>query len=883
MLSLNLKSLIETLNEPCRRTLEAAAGLALSRSHYNIEVEHWLLKLLDERDNDLALILRRFEIDPGRLVADLNRTLDKAKTGNARAPALSPHIVTVIREGWLIGSVEFGAPRARSGHLLLALLSNDGLANLTQQSSKYFALVDVEALRREYAKVTEGSSEEAIAAAAEAAPGEAGAAPRRPGGTPGLDQFTQELVSRAKAGHIDPVLGRDNEIRQVIDVLTRRRQNNPILTGEAGVGKTAVVEGLALRVAQGDVPEALKNVAIHSLDLGLLQAGAGVKGEFENRLKSVIEEVKTSPRPIIMFIDEAHTLIGAGGQAGQGDAANLLKPALARGELRTIAATTWAEYKKYFERDAALTRRFQVVKVDEPDEAKAIEMMRGLVATLEKHHKVRILDEGVTDSVRLSARYIPARQLPDKSVSILDTAAARVSMSRAAVPAPVEDRRRRLEELARAIDILSRETAVGYDHSKRLAEAEAEQKQVEEELVALEARWKQELELGNQIIALIGEVEKLAADADPAKQGERDGKLEEIARLRKELAALQGENPLTNLMVDSQAIAQIIANWTGIPVGRMVSNEIRTVLELEKHLGGRVVGQPYALQTISEAIRTSRAKLADPTKPTGVFMLVGTSGVGKTETALALADLLYGGEQNMSVINMSEFKEEHKVSTLTGAPPGYVGYGEGGVLTEAVRRRPYSVVLLDEVEKAHPGVQDVFYQVFDKGMLKDGEGRDIDFKNTIVIMTSNAGTDLIHKLCADPDTMPDAPALAEALRPELLKFFKPAFLGRITVVPYLPLSDEILRQIIGLKVGKVAARLRDSYGAAFTYDPKLVEHIMARCHEVESGARVVDSVLNRTVLPELSAELLTRATTGTPVTGVHMTVTDDGAFRYDIQ
>jgi len=883
MLSLNLKSLIERLNDPCRRTLEAAAGLALSRSHYNIEVEHWLLKLLEDSDNDLALILRRFEIDPGRLVGDLNRTLDKAKTGNARAPALSPHIVTVIREGWLIGSVEFGASRARSGHLLLALLSNDGLANLTQQSSKYFALVDVEAVRREYAKITEGSNEEAIAAAAEAAPGEAGAAPRRPGGTPGLDQFTQELVARAKAGHIDPVLGRDNEIRQVIDVLTRRRQNNPILTGEAGVGKTAVVEGLALRVAQGDVPDALKNVAIHSLDLGLLQAGAGVKGEFENRLKSVIEEVKTSPRPIIMFIDEAHTLIGAGGQAGQGDAANLLKPALARGELRTIAATTWAEYKKYFERDAALTRRFQVVKVDEPDEAKAIEMMRGLVATLEKHHKVRILDEGVMDSVRLSARYIPARQLPDKSVSILDTAAARVSMSRASVPAPVEDRRRRLEELARAIDILSRETAVGYDHSKRLAEAEEEKKTVEAELVALEERWKQELELGNQIIALIGEVEKLAAENDPAKQGERAGKLEEIARLRKELALLQGENPLTNLMVDSQAIAQIIANWTGIPVGRMVSNEIRTVLELEKHLGGRVVGQPYALQTISEAIRTSRAKLADPTKPTGVFMLVGTSGVGKTETALALADLLYGGEQNMSVINMSEFKEEHKVSTLTGAPPGYVGYGEGGVLTEAVRRRPYSVVLLDEVEKAHPGVQDVFYQVFDKGMLKDGEGRDIDFKNTVVIMTSNAGTDLIHKLCADPDTMPDAPALAEALRPELLKFFKPAFLGRITVVPYLPLSDEILRQIIGLKVGRVASRLKESYGAAFTYDPKLVEHIMARCHEVESGARVVDAVLNRTVLPELSAELLTRATTGAPVTGVHMTVTDDGAFRYDIQ
>ena len=885
MAAVDLKSLVGKLNDPCRQALEGAAGLTLSRSQYNVEIEHWLLKLVEVPDGDVAAILRHYDVDIGRLAAALNRVLDRLKTGNARAPGLSPGVIALAREAWVLASVQYGAGRVRSGHILAALLSDEQLSGQAREASAEFARIQPDLLRRELATLTEGTAEAARAESAPAADG-APAAPRAGGPTPSLDQFTIDLTAQAAAGKIDPVLGRDPEIRQVVDILTRRRQNNPILTGEAGVGKTAVVEGFALRIAQGDVPPALQNVSVRSLDLGLLQAGAGIKGEFENRLKAVIEEVKGSAKPIILFIDEAHTMIGAGGQAGQNDAANLLKPALARGELRTIAATTWAEYKKYFERDAALTRRFQVVKVEEPGEAAAVSMMRGLVATLEKHHGVRILDEAVVDAVRLSNRYVPARQLPDKSVSVLDTACARVAMSLSATPASVEDRRRRLDLIDTETRVLTREMASGAPHDEQVATLAAERERVSAELVALEERWAKERDLIDRMRTLRDELEAPPAEGAPDTQSVgtdvMTGKRAELEALNAELLALQGEDPLLQPCVNGQAVAEIVSGWTGIPLGRIVSSELRAILSLKERMKERIIGQDHALETVAQAILTSRAKLTDPRKPVGVFMMVGTSGVGKTETALALADLLYGGEQNLTVINMSEFKEEHKVSMLVGSPPGYVGYGEGVVLTEAVRRRPYSVVLFDEMEKAHPGVQDVFYQVFDKGMLRDGEGRDIDFKNTVIIMTSNVGTDLIAKLCADPDTMPDDAGLAEALRPELLKIFKPAFLGRVTVVPYFPLGDDIIRRIVKLQLERIRGRIEANYRAAFAYDESLVELIASRCRESESGARNVESVLTRGILPELSSRFLDRMAQGDAIITVRLGATADGEVSYAI-
>jgi type VI secretion system protein VasG len=915
-----LKSLVGKLDDTCRRTLEAAAGLCLSRTNYNVEIEHWLIKLLEAPDTDIAAILRYFEIDSSRLMRNLTGVIDRLKTGNSRAPALSPQVVTLTREAWMTASIGFSAPLVRSGHLLAALLSEETLGRAARDASSEFDKISLETLRKGMRDITANTAEAAgETAAMAAAPAAAGARPGMPAGptkTPSLDQFTVDLTMRARRGDIDPVLGRDAEIRQIIDILTRRRQNNPIMTGEAGVGKTAVVEGFALRVAAGDVPPALKNVSIRTLDLGLLQAGAGIKGEFENRLKSVIDEVKASPQPIIIFIDEAHTMIGAGGQAGQGDAANLLKPALARGELRTIAATTWAEYKKYFEKDAALARRFQVVKVEEPGEESCTNMMRGLVSTLEQHHKVRILDEAVTDAVRLSHRYISGRQLPDKAVSLLDTASARVAISHAASPPAVEDCRRRIEQLTVAIGILQRENITGAANEEKLSELTEEKSKAETELAALEARWKQEIEFVNNIRQVREQLEKdvlvppggngspPAAAAQPAAgaltaanspagaqpvaavqpslspedrmrlRGELDG-------LVQQLKTLQGESPLVQVCVDSQAIAEVVSGWTGIPVGRMVTDEIRTVLALKERMEARVVGQSHALDAIAQRIRTSRANLTDPRRPIGVFLLVGPSGVGKTETAITLAELLYGGDQNMTVINMSEFKEEHKVSLLMGSPPGYVGYGEGGVLTEAVRRRPYSVVLLDEMEKAHPGVQDIFYQVFDKGSLRDGEGRDIDFKNTVIIMTSNAGTEPIMKLCADPETRPDAAALAEALHPELLKTFKAAFLGRVTLVPYFPLTDEAMRNIIVLQLGRIARRVMENHRAKFQYDPELVAGIAGRCTEVESGARNVDHILTRSLLPEMSAEFLARMAEGKAIASVKVSQDSGGKFLYE--
>ncbi|MGC8531652.1 MAG: type VI secretion system ATPase TssH [Acidiphilium sp.] len=879
MAAIDLKSLIGRLDDHCRRALEAAAGLTLSRSHYNVEIEHWLAKLADGTDTDIPILLRHYDVDHGRFLIDLNRGLDKMKTGNARAPALSPEIVELAKQAWLLASIEHGLTRARSGHILWALLADETLARRAREASSQLAKIPVDALKRDLLSITSASIEAQTATlAADGAPstgGDGEGAPR-PGGSGALDQFTEDLTARARAGKIDPILGRDFEIRQAIDILTRRRQNNPIMTGEAGVGKTAVVEGLALKIAEGDVPDALKHVTIRTLDMALLQAGAGVKGEFENRLKSVIEEVKSSPKPIILFIDEAHTLIGAGGQAGQNDAANLLKPALARGELRTIAATTWAEYKKYFERDAALTRRFQVIKVEEPPEPMAIAMIRGLVGTLEKHHKVRILDEAVVDAVRLSARFIPSRQLPDKAISLIDTACARVAMSQASVPAPIEDRKRRISLIDTEMGILRREAATGANHAAREAELLEERATVITELESLESRFIEEKQLAGEIRDLRVALETPADDAD------LDQLRADLAERNARFKTLQGEHPLIFPVVDGQAVAEIVEGWTGIPAGKMQSDEIRTVLDLKAAMERRIIGQPHALDAVAQAIRTSRAKLTDPRKPIGVFLMVGTSGTGKTETALTLAELLYGGEQNLTTINMTEFKEEHKVSLLMGSPPGYVGYGEGGVLTEAVRRRPYSVILLDEMEKAHPGVQDVFFQVFDKGNMKDGEGRDIDFKNTVIIMTSNAGTDLIDKLFADPETAPDAAGLAEALRPELLKYFKPAFLGRVTLVPYFPLSDSVIRMIVELQLKRIGARVRSSYKATFHYDPALVDLIAARCKESASGARNVENILSRTLLPELSAEVLSRLAEGNAVTRVSVAADAEGAFRYEV-
>jgi type VI secretion system protein VasG len=918
-MTINLKSLIGKLNEYTRKTLEASAGLCLARTNYDIEVEHYVLKLLDQPDGDFAGIVNRFGIDKSRLTGELNRSLDKLKKGNARNPTLSPSLVKMLTEAWTIGSIDFGSGEVRTGFTILALLTNDELSRLVREVSKELQKVEPEVLRKDFLSIMERSEEDMAApvGAGAGAPGTPGA-PRPAGGgkTANLDQFTVNLTENAKAGKIDAVLGRDVEVRQIIDILMRRRQNNPILTGEAGVGKTAVVEGFASRVARGDVPPPLRNVVVRTLDLALLQAGAGIKGEFENRLKGLIEEVKASPIPIILFIDEAHTMIGAGGQAGQNDAANLLKPALARGELRTIAATTWSEYKKYFEKDPALARRFQVVKVEEPGEVQCNVMLRGIVPSLEKHHKVRIMDEGLTAAVRLSHRYLAGRQLPDKAVSILDTACARLALGQSATPPAIEDAGRQLDDLDVQKGILEREMAIGADHEERLAAIAKQKVEVVDRLKDLKERWTKEFDLVSKIRDLHAKIEgravpppaaapgvapaapaavaapQPAAEAagapaaaaatatEPAPAANPEALRAELAKVEAELAALQGETPMLRVAVDAQIVGEVLAAWTGIPVGKMLKNEIATVLSLSSLIGKRVIGQDHAMDMIAQRVQTSRAALDDPNKPIGVFMLVGPSGVGKTETALALSDLLYGGEHNLITINMSEFQEAHTVSTLKGSPPGYVGYGEGGVLTEAVRRRPYSVVLLDEVEKAHPDVLELFYQVFDKGHMEDGEGREIDFKNTIIILTSNACTDQMMKLCADPETMPSADGIIKAMRPELNKIFKPAFLGRMVLIPYYPIREESLKLIVRLKLAKIQKRIDENHKIRLTFDPALVDTVASRCTEVESGARNVDNILTNTLLPDISRQLLGRMAEGEKVSSIHVGIGADGAFVY---
>ena len=892
------------------KAIEGATVFCKLRGNPYVELVHWINQILQNQDSDLHHLAKHFSLDPSRLAADITLNLENLPKGSTSISDLSEHIENAIERGWVYGTLQFGESAVRSGHLIYGALKTPSLRNVLLSISKEFAKIKLEELGERFASIVSGSPEEnqsprdGSAVGGGAIPGEASGAraPAQMGKQEALKKFAVDMTEKARKGEMDPVLGRDEEIRQIVDILMRRRQNNPILTGEAGVGKTAVVEGFAQRIVKGDVPPMLKDVSLYSLDIGLLQAGASMKGEFENRLRAVIDEVQSSPKPIILFIDEAHTLIGAGGAAGTGDAANLLKPALARGKLRTIAATTWAEYKKYFEKDPALTRRFQVVQVPEPGEEKAILMLRGVATTLEKHHRVQILDEAIEAAVRLSHRYIPARQLPDKAVSLLDTSCARVAVSQHATPPELEDTQRRIEALETELQIIGREEAVGVDVGKRRENAHAKLAENQAKRIELEKRWQDEKALVDQILEIRAKLRGVAEPVEGTKselevqagaakaeepaaasvglsESERATLLAQLIDLQSQLAALQGDAPLILPTVEEVAVSSVVQDWTGIPVGRMVKNEVEAVLKIADTLNQRVIGQRHGLEMIAKRIQTSRAKLDNPNKPIGVFMLCGPSGVGKTETALTLAEALYGGEQNIITINMSEFQEAHTVSTLKGAPPGYVGYGEGGILTEAVRRKPYSVVLLDEVEKAHPDVHEIFFQVFDKGWMEDGEGRYIDFKNTIIILTSNVGSDLIMNMCKDPELMPEPEGIAQALREPLLKVFPAALLGRVVTIPYYPLSDDMLGNIIRLQLNRIKKRVEENHGVPFTYDDEVVKLITSRCTELESGGRMIDAILTNTMLPTISQEFLSRMVAGVALDKVEISV-KDGEFIY---
>jgi type VI secretion system protein VasG len=917
MSEISRTALFGKLNSLAYKAIEGATVFCKLRGNPYVELVHWMQQILQAPDSDLHRIVRQFELDSSRLAKDVTDALDRLPRGATSISDLSPHVESAVERGWVYATLMFGDTRVRTGHLLIGMLKTSSLRNALIAISRQFERVSADRLTEDFGRIVNGSPEDQLSAAdgtTTAAPGDASGAmaPAQMGKQEALKRFATDLTDRARKGQIDPVSGRDEEIRQIVDILMRRRQNNPILTGEAGVGKTAVVEGFAVRLVRGDVPPPLQNVSLYALDIGLLQAGASMKGEFENRLRQVIDEVQASPKPIILFVDEAHTLIGAGGAAGTGDAANLLKPALARGTLRTIAATTWAEYKKYIEKDPALTRRFQVVQVEEPSEDKAILMVRGVASVLEKHHRVQVLDEALEAAVRLSHRYIPARQLPDKAVSLLDTSCARVAISQHAVPPQLEDCRRAIEALETELEIIGREEAVGVNASERRKTAEeklaAEQRRRQE----LEGRWQAEKEVVDRVLSIraalrkgaekvegtgsaleqaaraqqtVASAQQAATEAPLAPSvgpEERQALLKELFVLQARLAELQGESPLILPNVDEQAVASVVQDWTGVPVGRMVKNEIEAVLNLADTLNQRVIGQRHALEMIAKRIQTSRAKLDNPNKPIGVFMLCGPSGVGKTETALTLAESLYGGEQNVITINMSEFQEAHTVSTLKGSPPGYVGYGEGGVLTEAVRRRPYSVVLLDEVEKAHSDVHELFFQVFDKGWMEDGEGRRIDFKNTIILLTSNVGTELIMNMCKDPELLPEPEGIAKGLREPLLKKFPAALLGRLVVIPYYPLGDDMLANIVRLQLGRIAKRVDEYHRIPFAYEDDAVKLIVSRCTEVESGGRMIDAILTNTVLPAISREFLMRTMAGTPIDGVRLAVAEgDFAYRFE--
>jgi type VI secretion system protein VasG len=911
MAEISRSALFGKLNKLAYRGIESATVFCKLRGNPYVELVHWVHQILQLQDSDLHRIVKQFNLNPSNLARDVTDALDRLPRGSTSISDLSSDVEEAVERGWVFATLMFGEAQVRTGYLMVGVLRMRHLRNTLLGVSKEFEKIKPETLVEKFAEVVAGSPEDGQSASdgfklgGAGVPGEASGAmsPAQMGKQEALKQFTVDLTEQARSGKLDPIVGRDDEIRQVVDILMRRRQNNPILVGEAGVGKTAVVEGFAQRIVRGDVPPSLKDVELRTLDVGLLQAGASMKGEFEQRLRSVIEEVQASPKPIILFVDETHTLVGAGGAAGTGDAANLLKPALARGTLRTIGATTFAEYKKHIEKDPALTRRFQTVQVDEPSEEKGILMMRGVASTMEKHHRVQILDEALEAAVKLSHRYIPARQLPDKAVSLLDTACARVAVSQHAVPPEVDDTRKRIEALETELAIIGREKTVGVEVAEREASANEKLATQKARLEKLEADWQAEKVLVEQILALRGKLRgdvapvegtgskleaaanaKAGSEAAPEASaglgdGERASALEQLKALQAQLAELQGESPLILPTVDYVAVGSVVSDWTGIPVGRMVKSELETVMNLAKLMGKRVIGQDHAMEMIAKRIQTSRAGLDNPNKPIGVFMLAGTSGVGKTETALALAEALYGGEQNLITINMSEFQEAHTVSTLKGAPPGYVGYGEGGVLTEAVRRKPYSVVLLDEVEKAHPDVHEIFFQVFDKGVMEDGEGRRIDFKNTLILLTTNAGTEMIAGLCKDPELMPEPEGIAKALREPLLKVFPPALLGRLVTIPYYPLSPEMLGEIVKLQLNRIKKRIEARYKIPFEYGDDVVKLVVSRCTESESGGRMIDAILTNTMLPDISREFLNRMIEGKPVEQARVSVRD-GNFSY---
>ncbi|WP_046862959.1 type VI secretion system ATPase TssH [Microvirga massiliensis] len=881
MADISLEAVTGKLNQVGHEAFFQALRHAKRSGHRNVELAHWLFHILQKNSTDISLTADHYKLDRAKLLAEIGSAIEGFRKNETEMPGISNAVVAMLDRGWHYATLFFGETQIRTGHLLVGALESLELRRALVNASKEFSKIPADALAGEYRSVWASSGEENLrpmdgsGLLAAGTPGAETAAGAK--GNTALDRFSQDLTAKAKAGQMDPVLGRDAEIRQVIDVLMRRRQNNPILTGEAGVGKTAVVEGFAQRIASGDVPPALRGVRLCALDVGLMQAGASMKGEFEQRLRSVIDEMQSSPVPTILFIDEAHTLIGAGGQAGTGDAANLLKPALARGTLRTIAATTWSEYRQYFEKDPALTRRFQPIQVDEPDVARCCDMLRGILGPMQKHHQVHISDAAIVAAVNLSHRYIPARQLPDKAVSLLDTACARVAISQTATPAAIEDTRRAIAAREKEKAGLVAERDLGTADEDRIVEIDDEIAALQEKLVRLESEWISEQALVSEIQALRGKLREETAESESDQDSEAIRG--DLRQRFQSLEALDPERRMIYAHVDEQAVASVVSDWTGIPVGRMVKDEIQTVLDLPDILNRRVIGQSHGLKVIAKRIETNRARLDNPNKPIGVFMLCGPSGVGKTETALALAEALYGGEQNMITINMSEFQEAHTVSTLKGAPPGYVGYGEGGRLTEAVRRKPYSVILLDEVEKAHGDVHEIFFQVFDKGQMEDGTGRRIDFKNTLIILTSNVGTDLIMDYGRDPKYASDPEALAAALRPELLKVFPAALLGRIVTIPYFPLSSDVLGGIVRLQLDRIGRRIEENHDAVFLYDDMVVDHIVSLCNDPDSGGRMIDNIITNTLLPALSREFLRRSLNKEELTEARVTI-ENGDFAY---
>ncbi|MCG9544719.1 type VI secretion system ATPase TssH [Vibrio sp. Isolate33] len=863
MTQVTLTNLVGKLSPELKQALEASAGAAMNQGVGAIETEHWILQLISQKDPKIMALCESQKLSLDALVNELTKKISMMPKGNEGQPTLSHSLTELIKDAWMIASVNYGHGEIVSLHLIQALMQQNVLGVSTLQ---------LEALSSVSLESLQGLIKKTPIARNTASPSANGSVDTTPAGNDALSKYTVNLTQQALDGNIDPISGRNAEVRKAIDILCRKRQNNPIMVGEPGVGKTAVVEGLALRIAADEVPSALQGVQIHSLDLGLLQAGASVKGEFENRLKDVINEVKSSEVPIIVFIDEAHTLIGAGGAAGQNDAANLLKPALARGEFKTIAATTWAEYKKYFEKDPALTRRFQVVTIEEPNAEDAMQMLRGVAASLQAHHGAFIAESAIEAAVNLSIRYLPSRQLPDKAISLLDTASARIALTQGAKPEVLETLEQTIRYQENEKSALEKEDALFSNSAEVIKELAQSIEENQQALAAYYTRWEKEIELVDQIKTVQQEIteeqEQDAVDATKQKQ---------LDTLRTELADLQGEEPLVYAMVDDNTIAQVIANWTGIPVGNMMSDEIAKLLTLEDELNTRVIGQDVAKNELAKAIRISRAGLTDNRKPIGVFLMCGPSGVGKTETAMALAEQLYGGSNDLTVINMTEFKEEHKISMLLGSPAGYVGFGEGGVLTEAIRRNPYSVLLLDEMEKAHPGVHDLFYQIFDKGHIKDSEGRTVDFKNTIIIMTSNAADQAICDVCAKSTDRIDNDELLESIRPDLQQYFKPAFLGRTTIVPYYPLNDEELAKITEISLNRIKKKLAEQYQASFTWDADFIQFVVDRNTDPTTGGRAVEQIINRSLMPRLAEECIGRLSRSEPITQVTVSATNNSA------